>query len=171
MTLLNFSIRCFAILIIGSFLVPICYSATIGDQAPNFRLPSLSGQEVGLETFKGEVILLNFWASWCGPCQEELPELESLHQKYKERGFQVVGINIDKKKQNAQKFVDQFHLSFSILLDPESEIVRRYLGRSMPTSYLIDRKGEVREVIFGYNRKKLPQIEKSIVGLLDEPVE
>jgi peroxiredoxin len=143
-------------------------AATIGDQAPDFRLPTLSGEEVGLEAFKGEVVLLNFWASWCEPCHEELPAFESIHQKYRDRGFQVVGISIDKKKENAQKMVDELHLSFSVLLDPNTVIIRRYLGRSMPTSYLIDRKGQVREVIFGYNKRKLPQLEKSIVGLLDE---
>jgi peroxiredoxin len=144
------------------------YAATIGDQAPDFHLPSLSGQDVGLEAFKGDVVLLNFWASWCEPCQEELPAFQAFHQGYYDRGFQVVGINVDKKRQNAQKFVDLFHLSFTVLLDPASETIRQYRGRSMPISYLIDRKGQVREVIFGFSRKKLPQIEKSIVRLLDE---
>lgn len=145
------------------------YAASVGEPAPDFRLPSLSGQEMGLEGLKGQVILLNFWASWCDPCKEEIPEFERLHQKYHDRGFQVVGINIDKKRENAQKFADHFHVSYPVLLDPESEIIRRYLGRSMPTSYMIDRTGHVREVIFGFNRGKLPQIEQTIVRLLDEP--
>lgn len=168
---MNLSIQLFSVFIVTMLTVVTSHAATIGEQAPDFRLPSLSEQETGLEDFKGEVVLINFWASWCGPCQEELPELQLLHQKYQERGFRVIGINIDKKKQNAQKFVERFRLSYPILLDPDSSVIRQYRGHSMPISYLIDRKGTVRAVFFGFNRKKLPQMEKSIVGLLDETVE
>jgi len=144
-------------------------AATVGDPAPDFRLPSLSGEEMALESFKGQVVLLNFWASWCDPCKQEMPEFEKIHQKYHDRGFQVVGINIDKKKENAQMFADYFHVNYPVLLDPESATIQRYLGRSMPTSYIIDRTGRVREVIFGFNRAKLPKIEETIGRLLDEP--
>ena len=80
-------------------------AATVGDPAPDFRLQSLSGQETALDAFKGQVILLNFWASWCDPCKQEMPEFEKIHQKYHERGFQVVGISIDKKKENCDRLL------------------------------------------------------------------
>lgn len=144
------------------------WPASIGDAAPGFSLPAPQEGKVSLEEFKGKVVLINFWASWCTPCQEELPELQKIYQKYQERGFEVIGINIDKKQVNAEKLIQRFNLTFPVGLDPESSTIREYKGRSMPMSYLIDRQGAIRELFFGFNRKKLAGMEKSIVEALDE---
>lgn len=143
------------------------HAAAIGDQAPSFTLPTLSGETVSLDAFKGQVLLLNFWASWCAPCQEELPAFQAIHTKYRERGFSVVGINIDKKQANAEKTVRRFGLSFPIALDPDSATIRAYKGRSMPISYLVDQQGVIRQVFFGFNPKKLSGIEIAIEEALD----
>lgn len=143
------------------------WPASIGDAAPGFSLPAPQEGKVSLEEFKGKVVLINFWASWCVPCQEELPELQRLYQKYQERGFEVIGINIDKKQVNAEKFIGRFNLTFPVALDPASSTIREYKGRSMPMSYLIDRQGVVRQLFFGFNRKKLPVMETAIVEVLD----
>jgi peroxiredoxin len=144
------------------------HAAAIGDPAPGFALPTLSGETVSLDSLKGKVLLLNFWASWCTPCQEELPEFQKFHQKYQDRGFSVVGINIDKKQAKAAKFVERFGLTFPVGLDPESATIREYKGRSMPISYLLDQQGVIRQVFFGFNRMKLGGMETAIVKTLDE---
>lgn len=143
------------------------WPAAIGDPAPDFSLPTLQDQKVSLGEFKGKVVLINFWASWCTPCQEELPELQKLYQKYHDRGFELIGINIDKNQANAEKFVKRFGLTFPVALDPESSEIRAYQGRAMPMSYLVDRQGIVRQLFFGFNRKKLPMMESAIVEALD----
>ncbi len=158
-------------LVIMLAVVSVSHAAAIGDQAPGFTLPTLSGETVSLDALKGNALLLNFWASWCTPCQEELPEIQKFHQKYQDRGFSVVGINIDKKEGKAAKFSQRFGLTFPVALDPESATIREYKGRSMPISYLVDRNGVIRQVFFGFNPKKLPGMEAAIVEVLDAPVE
>jgi peroxiredoxin len=143
------------------------HAATVGEEAPNFSLPTLSGDTITLDGLKGKVLLLNFWASWCTPCQEELPELQKIHQKYHERGFDVVGINIDKQQANAAKFVQRFGLTFPVLLDPESSTIQEYRGNAMPISYLLDQQGRVRHVFFGYNPAKLAGMETAIAEALN----
>jgi peroxiredoxin len=148
-------------------LAAVGHAATVGEEAPSFSLPSLSGEQVSLDAFKGKVLLLNFWASWCTPCQEELPEFQKFHQKYHDRGFTVVGINIDKKQANAAKYIERFGLSFPVGLDPDSETIQNYRGRSMPISYLVDQHGVIRQVFFGFNRRHLAGMEEAIKETLD----
>ncbi|MFQ5589443.1 MAG: TlpA disulfide reductase family protein, partial [Nitrospiria bacterium] len=115
--------------------------AGIGKPAADFTLPALNGEDIALTHYRGKVVLLNFWASWCAPCREELPELDRLHRHFQPKGFEVVGINIDKKRKNALKYAEKLDLSFQILLDPEAQVIERYPGRAMPISYLIGQDG------------------------------
>ena len=156
-----------ALMALIGFAPAAAWSAGVGDPAPDFSLPTLQDQKVSLEEFKGKVVLINFWASWCTPCQEELPELQKIYQKHHDRGFALIGINIDKKQANAEKFVKRFGLSFPVALDPESSTIRKYQGRAMPMSYLIDRHGVVRQLFFGFNREKLPVMETAILEAMD----
>jgi len=156
----------FWILLVAS--VSPAYAGGIGGQAPDFSLPALSGGKIGLEAYRGKVVLLNFWASWYSPCKEELPELERLQQNFQIQGFEVLGINIDKRRKNASKLVARFGLSFTVLLDPDAEVIQRYPGRAMPISYLIDREGTIRKVFFGFNPSKRPQMQVAIKEVLDE---
>lgn len=153
--------------LITAVMIFTAHAGGIGKQAPDFSLPTLSGGEAAMGAYRGKVILLNFWASWCAPCKEELPELERIYQGFQERGFEVLGINIDKRRKNASKIASRFGLSFPVLLDPAAKIIEEYPGRAMPVSYLIDTKGVIREIFFGFNKKKLPQMETSIRELLN----
>ncbi len=144
----------------------LLFAGGIGAQAPDFSLPDLNDQQIALKHYQGQVILLNFWASWCAPCREELPALERLHHRFQEKGFKVVGINIDKKRKNAAKYVTEFNLSFPVLLDPGASVIQHYPGRAMPISYLIDRDGIIQRVFFGFNRDKLPEMRESVRTLL-----
>lgn len=118
--------------------------------APDFVVEDLRGGNAGLKDYKGKVVLLNFWATWCMPCRAEMPSMETLWQKYKEQDFVIVAISIDEgSKKRVETFTKIFDLSFPVLLDPESKVNDLYKVSNMPTSFLIDRNGKVISRIVG----------------------
>jgi peroxiredoxin len=130
---------------------PAAGGAELGQPAPDFTLPDLAGKPVRLAGFRGQkTVLLNFWATWCVPCREEMPTLERLSRE--RRGSLVVlGINVDVVgKDKVQAFVRELGLTFPILLDPETVVGKRYRVRALPTSFLIDRDGVLRHREVGY---------------------
>jgi peroxiredoxin len=118
--------------------------------APGFALAAKDGGEVSLESLKGQVVMVNFWASWCGPCRQEMPHLEALHQRYSSLGFTLLGVNVDKDSGDAQEFLDETSVSFPILFDPESSVSELYDVIAMPSTVLVDREGNMRFIHHGY---------------------
>lgn len=115
-----------------------------GSPAPDFILPLLSGEEISLYRLKGKPILLTFWAVWCHACAEEMPNLEMVYREHRERGLEVVGVNIDRDPPaSIQDYVRKKNISFPILLDREKKAMRAYQAHFLPTTFLIDRKGIV----------------------------
>lgn len=113
-------------------------------QSEDFALPSLSGDEVRLSDFRGKWILLNFWATWCGPCREEMPSMEKLYQEFKDQNFVILAISIDQEEMGVvAHFADAFHLSFPILLDPKQVTTSTYAVNSIPTTYVVDPNGMI----------------------------
>jgi len=125
-------------------------NASAAELAPQFTLKSLDGKTVKLSDYKGQVVMVNFWASWCSPCREEMPLLEQIHKKYKKAGFTILGVTIDENVKDAAKFIKKSPVSFPILLDTTSEVAERYKNQAMPSSYFIDRKGNIAHVHRGY---------------------
>jgi len=121
-----------------------------GAAAPAFELPSNAGKSVNLGDYKGQVVLLNFWASWCGPCRKEMPILEQLHKQYRSRGFTMVGVNVEPDSSDALGFLKATPVSFPILFDKESKVSKLYAVQGMPNTVILDRKGNVRYVHRGY---------------------
>ncbi|RMG02893.1 MAG: TlpA family protein disulfide reductase [Nitrospirae bacterium] len=121
----------------------------LGKDAPSFRLNDLNGNEVTLSAFQGKVVLINFWATWCGPCKREMPGLEEVFKRYKNQGFTVIAVSIDSEKSAILNFLKSIPLSFPILHDPKIEVSKRYKVYAYPTSFLIDRKGIIREKFIG----------------------
>ena len=118
--------------------------------APDFNLENLRGGNSGLTDYNGKVVLLNFWATWCMPCRDEMPGMETLWQNYREKGFVVVAVSIDEgSKKRVETFNRLLDLSFPVLLDPESEVNDLYKVSNMPTSFLIDRNGKIISRIVG----------------------
>ena len=118
--------------------------------APDFVIENLRGGDTGLADYKGKIVLLNFWATWCMPCRAEMPSMETLWQKYKETDFVIVAISIDEgSKKRVETFTEMFDLSFPILLDPESKVSDLYKVSNMPTSFLIDHNGKIISRIVG----------------------
>lgn len=130
-----------------------------GKLAPNFTLKSIDGREVSLKDFKGKVVLINFWATWCPPCREELPLFQEVYEKYKDKGFVILAINTD--PENLKGFIEEFgiNLSFPILLG-DDRILDLYPVRGLPTSFLIDREGRIVKVRLGIYRELEEDIKK-----------
>ncbi len=144
--------------------------------APNFTLKSTDNKNVRLSDFRGRLVLLNFWATWCGPCREEMPILDAIHKKYEKQGFLVLAVNIDKpskglagkKSKVVEKYLRDRPVSFPILLDPTNEVYKLYGVKSMPSTVIIDKDGHVRYVHKGYNSGDEDKYVKKIKSLLRE---
>lgn len=118
--------------------------------APDFNLDSSTGSKLGLSELKGQVVMINFWASWCGPCKEEMPLLEQMYRKYKPMGFTLLGVNVEPDPSKAQALLQKTPVSFPILFDRQSQVSKLYNVTNMPSSVLIDRAGNVRYLHHGY---------------------
>lgn len=120
------------------------------ETAPDFTLKTQSGENLRLEEQRGKVVMINFWASWCAPCREEMPLLEEIYDRYKDTGFTLFGINVEQNPEAAHKFLEDVGVSFPILFDTESQVSRDYHVNAMPTTVMVDRDGEVRYVNRGF---------------------
>ncbi len=134
--------------------------------APDFTLKSKSGENIRLSDFRGQVVLLNFWASWCGPCRQEMPILNDIHNKYSALGFTVLGVNVDAESEKAINYLKDTPVDFPVLYDPESKVSELYSVSAMPSTAIIDRDGNVRMVHPGYktgDENKYKDIIKSLM--------
>jgi thiol-disulfide isomerase/thioredoxin len=133
-------------------LAPAASNAPLRDgaAAPVFQLDSASGKPVSLADYKGQVVMLNFWASWCGPCRKEMPILEQLHKQYRNKGFTLVGVNVEPNSNDAQNWLKATPVTFPILYDRESTVSKLYQVEGMPNTVIVDRKGRVRFIHRGY---------------------
>ena len=118
--------------------------------APDFTLKSVDGENLKLSEFRGEVVLINFWASWCGPCRQEMPLLSDLHDKYRALGFTVLGVNVEEDSAKARKLLQKMPVSFPVLFDNESVVSKQYDVVAMPSTVLVDRDGNMRYLHKGY---------------------
>ncbi len=117
--------------------------------APEFTLQDLQGKRISISDFKNKVVLINFWASWCIPCKNEMPSLNRLFLRYKDRDLVVLGISIDRTKEAVQNFLKETPLNFPILLDSTVEISQKYKVYAYPTTFLINRKGIIKAKFIG----------------------
>ena len=126
------------------------HAVALKEQAPDFTLKSLSGENLRLDEYKGQVVLVNFWASWCGPCRQEMPILDRLHHRYVDTGFAVLGINVEGEVAPAQEIVDKTSVTFPILIDAGQVVSEMYKLEAMPSTVVIDRDGVIRYIHRGY---------------------
>lgn len=117
--------------------------------APDFTLGTLDGSTITLSDLEGQVILINFWATWCPPCRKEMPALQQINNQYQERGFTVLAVNLRQETAQVSPFVKDLGLTFPVLLDLDGQVARRYRVRALPTTFLVDRSGVIRETIVG----------------------
>jgi thiol-disulfide isomerase/thioredoxin len=151
-------------------------AARVGEAAPPFVLRDLAGGERSLASLRGRVVCLDFWATWCGACANELPDLARLGARYAKDGVSVVAVSIDRRDDLVARYVAE-HLaeaqrdgSIEILRDPDGDVLATYGAGGMPALYLIDRDGTVRAETSGYSEAEFAQFEKDVAGLLGAPV-
>jgi cytochrome c biogenesis protein CcmG, thiol:disulfide interchange protein DsbE len=140
-----------------------------GFPAPDFTLSTLDGEPATLSAFRGQVVVVNVWASWCGPCRAEMPALQEVYTAQRTRGLQVLAVNsaFQDSSADAQAFVRELDLTFPILLDQDGAVSRRYLVRGLPSTFFIDRRGVIRAVIFG-GPMSVATIQSQVEDLLQE---
>lgn len=136
--------------------------------APTFSVPDKSGATIDLGKLKGRVVMLNFWASWCGPCRTEMPLMDQIYKKYNAAGFTLLGVNVDTDSSDAQKFLSQVPVSFPIGFDRENKVSKLYDVSAMPSTVFIDRKGNVRALHRGYKPGDEAEYLAQIRALLKE---
>lgn len=141
-------------------------AVTVQDSAPDFTLKSLEGANLRLEEYRGQVVLINFWASWCGPCRQEMPLLDRLHQRYEDTGFAVLGINVEGEAAPAQELIDRIPVTFPVLIDEGQLVSELYRLEAMPSTVVVDRDGVVRYIHRGYkpgDEAKYVEVVKSLI--------
>jgi cytochrome c biogenesis protein CcmG, thiol:disulfide interchange protein DsbE len=145
------------------------YAAWQGDPAPQFALPSTGDEStIQLQSYKGQVVLVDFWASWCPPCRRSFPILDKLHKKYNSQGFVVIGINEDNNINSGKGFTTKNPVKFPVVWDKKGKIARLYGLRGMPSSFLIDKKGVISYAWVGFpGGKHLQELENKIKTLLE----
>jgi peroxiredoxin len=118
--------------------------------APDFTLRTMGGPNMRLQEQRGQVVMVNFWATWCGPCRQEMPHLNRLYEKYKASGFVLLGVNVDDDARNAADVAAKLGVTFPVLLDTDKKVSKLYDLATMPSTVLIDRDGKIRYVHRGY---------------------
>ena len=121
-----------------------------GQPAPDFALKSSTGDNMRLSEFRGDVVMINFWATWCGPCRQEMPLLDELYQRYNRVGFNLLGVNIDDDSNRAMAMISELGVEFPVLFDAQKEVSKMYDVDAMPVTVLVDREGNIRYVHQGY---------------------
>jgi thiol-disulfide isomerase/thioredoxin len=144
-------------------------AAAIGDAAPAFSLPTAAGEAVSLEKLRGKVVYVDFWASWCAPCKRSFPWMNDMQAKYGPRGLAIVAINVDRKRADADRFLEQAPARFSVVYDSAGVTPAAYGVRAMPSSYLIDASGRVVDVELGFREERKAELEQRIRALVGAP--
>ena len=130
--------------------VPLVFAVSSSGPAANFTLKSATGENIRLSEYRGQVVLINFWASWCGPCRQEMPHLDALHRQYEALGFTVFGINVEQNRELADRILRDTPVTFPILFDDRNHVSELYDVDAMPVTVLVDRSGEIRFMHRGY---------------------
>ena len=144
--------------------------SAVGFKAPAFTVRNLKGNRVQLADHKGKVVILNLWATWCGPCRVEMPGLENLYRRYRSEGLEILAVSLDKgSSDKVQTFADQYRLSFPVLLDSDGQVESRYHTLTIPTTYVIDKNGMVVAEVDGAKNWESEETFKAVEYLLKAP--
>lgn len=160
--------RVLAVAALGSF-VPAALGLSIGDDAPAFALPSAQGAPVALAGLRGQVVYVDFWASWCGPCRRSFPWMNDLQRRYGGRGVAIVAINVDAKREDADRFLRQYPADFAVVYDGAGSTPRAYDVKAMPSSYVVDARGKIAWIEHGFLDEHRAAVEERIRALLGPP--
>jgi peroxiredoxin len=162
-------LRAFSVLVMGVLLASFALAATLSGQAPGFSLQSRDGKTMSLADLKGQVVMINFWATWCVPCRQEMPHLEALHARYNSLGFTLLGVNVEDDPAGAKKWLEENGpVTFPILFDPKNEVSKLYKVVAMPSTVLVGRDGTMRFIHNGYKPGYEGEYQNQVRTLLRE---
>ncbi|WP_111641554.1 TlpA family protein disulfide reductase [Marinimicrobium alkaliphilum] len=147
------------------FLCLFCVNA-FATEAPDFTLPDRNDEPLTLSEQQGKVVMLNFWASWCAPCIQEMPALDELYNDLKDQGFTLIGVNVEQDRTAAEALLERVGVSFPIVFDPEGSTRLDYRIRAMPTTILVDREGVIQQVNRGYRPGDEDKYREQVLTLL-----
>ncbi len=144
-------LRAFSVFVMTTLVAGLAWAATVSGPAPNFNLTTLDGKPVSLASLKGKVVMVNFWATWCVPCRQEMPHLEALYQRYNGLGFELLAVNVEKNNADgARKWLEETPVTFTVLTDPNNEVTKLYKVQTMPSTVIVARDGTMRFIHHGY---------------------
>ena len=153
------------------FTLQTAHAIDSGDMPPAFKLPTLQNSDaksLSLTDFKGKVVYVDFWASWCGPCRQSLPILNTLREKYKAEGFEVIAINVDENTDDAKAFLKKYPVNYPIVSDPAAKTPELYKINGMPTAFLIGKDGKVKYKHEGFKKSETEALDKKIRNFLSK---
>lgn len=150
------------------FFAALSQAESMSGPAPNFTLKSIDGKNVKLSELRGEVVMVNFWASWCGPCRQEMPILDAMYEEYQDLGFTILGVNVEEDPNAAKKLLKSIPVTFPILLDGENSVSKDYDVVAMPSTFMVDRDGNLRYKHLGYLPGYENEYERQVRELLAE---
>lgn len=160
-------VACLAVLL-GLPVLASAQSALVGKAAPDFVLRSLRGENIRLSEHSGEVVIVNFWSTWCGPCRQEMPQLDQLYAKYRRAGLVLLGVSLDPQRERAAEMAQTLKVAYPVLFDHDQNVSRSYGVGDLPVTLLIDRQGVVRFVSQGYKPGYESRYAEQLRGLLNE---
>lgn len=167
---LNNTLKMFARITVVSLL--FCGVSSLAEvqkgPAPNFTLKSLRGENLKLSEHRGEVILVNFWATWCGVCKQQMPKINEIYVRYRDEGFTVFAINVDKDRQKVKTWLRGMRVAFPILFDSDQSVSEKFEVEDMPSTYILDRDGNFRYVYSEYKPGMEDVFQKQIRELMEE---
>lgn len=158
-------------ILLSSLAINFCSvlsAETISGPAPDFTLKSNSGENIRLAEQRGNVVMLNFWASWCGPCRQEMPHLNAISEQYSNLGFNLIGVNVDENRNDADRAIKDLRVAFPVLFDNDSTVAELFSVDAMPTTIIIDKDGNVRHLHRGYQSGYEDDYAKQVAGLIRE---
>jgi peroxiredoxin len=162
-------LRAFSVLALTSLVASLAWAATLTGPAPGFTLQSSTGEQVSLASLKGKVVMVNFWATWCVPCRQEMPHLQALYERYESLGFELLAVNVEKNNaEGARKWLEETPVTFPVLFDGNNQVSKLYKVQTMPSTVLIGRDGTMRFIHHGYKPGYESEYQTQVRALLRE---
>jgi peroxiredoxin len=144
-------------------------AAGVGETAPDFALPTAQGTTIALAALRGQVVYVDFWASWCGPCRRSFPWMNDLHRRYGARRVTIVAVNVDARRDDAERFLRQYPAAFAVVYDSTGATPGAYGVTAMPSSFLVDRAGRIAVIEHGFRDERKAALEDAIRSLAGAP--
>jgi len=163
-------LRAFSLFVMTTLVASVAWAAqTLSGPAPGFTLQTRDGEQVSLASLKGKVVMVNFWATWCVPCRQEMPHLQALYERYNSLGFELLAVNVEKDNADgARKWLEETPVTFPVLFDPNNQVTKLYKVQTMPSTVLVARDGTMRFIHHGYKPGYEGEYQTQVRALLRE---